>query len=109
MITEGTWAYDAERKLVLSDAADASGSAPALVAWPALTGKAPGEADANGALLAAAKKLLAACKAQREAIDSLSALVQRHDRGYDPRGGGVWDALMLANAAIDAAEGGGRG
>jgi hypothetical protein len=60
-------------------------------------------------LIATAPKLLAACKAQHEAIDTLFAmLIDRSPPGktfLPSKSGQLWDALVAGNAAIAKAEG----
>jgi hypothetical protein len=62
--------------------------------------------EANARLIAAAPELLAACKAQHEAIDMLFAMLISVDKTFFPsKSGPPWDALVQANAAIAKAEG----
>lgn len=62
-------------------------------------------------LIAAAPDLLAACKAQHEAIDRLFALlIERAAEGkatdfYPSKSGQPWEACLQGNAAIAKAEG----
>ena len=53
----------------------------------------------------AAPALLAACKAQHEAIDRLFALLISNDSGFFPsKSGPPWQAMIQGNAAIALAE-----
>ena len=64
------------------------------------------EADANARLIAAAPELLAACEAQRKAIDLLRLLVLEEDPGFLPSlSGQPWEALLSGNKAIAKAKG----
>ncbi len=59
------------------------------------------EMDANARLMAAAPDLLAACRAQHEAIDRLfAALIELGKDFYPSRSGQPWDAMVAGNAAI---------
>jgi hypothetical protein len=58
----------------------------------------------SGLLLAAAPELLAACKAQHNAIDILLAMLIERDSSFMPSKSVVWPALVLGNAAISKAE-----
>lgn len=58
------------------------------------------EKNANARLIAAAPKLLAACKAQHEAIDTLMARLIVKDPTFRPTTSSVWPALLEGNAAI---------
>lgn len=64
---------------------------------------------ANARLIAAAPKLLEACKAQHEAIDILfSMLIERSPNGHiflPSKSGQPWNACLMGNAAIAAAKG----
>lgn len=51
-------------------------------------------------------QLLAACKAQHEAIDLLFAKLTQLDPNFFPsKSGQPWEAVQLGNAAIKMAEG----
>ncbi len=70
------------------------------------------QAVVDAALISAAPDLLAACKAQHEAIDRLFAsLIDRyedHGRAYFPsRSGQPWEASHAGRAAIEKAQGDG--
>lgn len=64
-----------------------------------------GERMANANLIAAAPDLLAACKAQHEALDYLMACLIRRDPEFLPTKSRVWDAVVLGNSAIAKAQG----
>lgn len=60
---------------------------------------------ANARLIAAAPDLLAACKMQHEAIDTLFAMLIECKTGFFPsQSGRPWEALLQGNAAIAKAE-----
>lgn len=62
--------------------------------------------EADAALIAAAPDLLAACKAQHEAIDRLFAMLIETKPGFFPtESGQPWAAGLQGNAAIAKAEG----
>jgi hypothetical protein len=64
------------------------------------------EVEANARLIAAAPDLLAAVKAQHNAIDILFAMLIERDRGFLPSQSRVpWAALLKGNATIAKAEG----
>jgi hypothetical protein len=51
------------------------------------------------------RDLLAACRAQHDAIDTLFAMLIVRDRSFRPtQSGRVWEALEMGNAAIQMAE-----
>lgn len=53
----------------------------------------------------AVQDLLAACKAQHEAIDTLFAVLIGRDAKFFPsRSGQPWEALVMGNAAVEKAE-----
>lgn len=60
---------------------------------------------ANSQLIAASPDLLAACKAQHEAIDRLFAMLINLDHGFLPsKSGQPWSAINQGNEAIALAE-----
>src|ERR1700676_739230 len=63
------------------------------------------EIDANARLIAAAPELLAACRAQHEALDILMAMLIERDPNFFPSKSSVWPALIQGNAAIIKAGG----
>ena len=63
----------------------------------------PSEADAN--LIAAAPDMLAALKAQHDAIDTLFAMLIERDRAFRPTESGVWPNMVQGFEAIKRAEG----
>lgn len=58
---------------------------------------------ANARLIAAAPDMLAALKAQHEAIDVLLAMVIGLDKTFLPTKSSVWPKLLQGKAAIDQA------
>jgi len=61
--------------------------------------------EANGRLIAAAPDMLAALKAQHDALDRLLALIVNLDTTFMPSKSVAWPALVQGNAAIAKAEG----
>jgi hypothetical protein len=67
------------------------------------------EERANANLINTAADLLAACKAQHDAIDILFARLISIDREFLPsKSGKPWDALLAGVKAINKASGGGQ-
>ena len=56
--------------------------------------------EANATLIAAAPKLLKACKAQHEVIDTLFAMLIERDDKFFPTKCGFWPTVLMANATI---------
>jgi hypothetical protein len=63
------------------------------------------EALANARLFLAALDLLAAAKAQHDALDRLIARLITLDPEFRPSKSAIWPAVVQGNAAIKAAEG----
>ena len=62
------------------------------------------ESLANGRLFFASRELLAACKAQHNAIDILLAMLIERDHSFSPSKSSVWPLLVQGSAAIAKAE-----
>lgn len=65
----------------------------------------PEEDSANARLIAAAPELLAACKAQHEALDILMAKVALLDPEFRPSKSVAWAAVLQGHETIAKAEG----
>ena len=55
-------------------------------------------------LIVAAPDLLAACRAQHEALDTLLAMLVVRDRGFMPSQSPAWPAILQGRAAIKKVE-----
>ncbi len=63
------------------------------------------QGENDGRLKAVASDLLAACKAQHQAIDWLFAQLITRDHSFFPSESPAWPAVIQGNAAIEKAEG----
>lgn len=103
--TTTNWVYPTETRIVVQTKGHAICEMLESYYPKEKAGYAKKQAEANAHLIAAAPDLLAACKAQHTAIDTLFAMCIEKDAKFFPsKSGQPWKAIKQGQAVIAKAE-----